>query len=198
MKSVLKNSRSARLMLCAVCALSLMQSVRAASFDCAKAQTNVEKMICVDADLSKLDEDLAVAYAAALKDKGNAGFRQTQKQWVAQRNSCTEVACVKDAYVKRVAEFLSDKPSGYRMLQGQGYTLCEAMFKRMNEELARKPNGPMCGDDILRSIPGVTSPNWIKLDFKEHKELYKRYALARRLNDKDWEVGFAETPPKAG
>lgn len=178
--------------------LVLHGAAQAASFDCAKAQSKVEKLICADAELSKLDEDLAVAYVAAIKDAGNAGVRQTQKQWVAQRNSCTEVACVKDAYVKRIAELLSDKPSGYRMLQGQGYTLCEAAFKRINEEVTRKPNGPVCGYDILRSIPGVTSPNWVKLDLKEHKELYKRYALARRLNDKDWATGFAEPPPKAG
>ncbi len=178
--------------------LALNGAVQAASFDCAKAQSKVEKLICADAELSKLDEDLAAAYVAAIKDAGNAGVRQTQKQWAAQRNSCTEVVCVKDAYVKRIAELLSDKPSGYRMLQGQGYTLCETMFKRMNEELAGKPNGPMCGYEILRSIPGVRAPNWVKLDLQEHKELYKRYALARRLNDKDWEAGFAEPPPNAG
>ena len=179
-------------------ALVLSGAVQAASFDCAKAQSKVEKMICADAELSKLDEDMAQAYSAALKETDNAGVRQNQKQWAMQRNSCTEVACVKDAYVKRIAELSSDKPTGYRMLQGKGYTICEEMFKRLNEELARKPNGPVCGYDILRSIPGVAPPSWTQLDLKDHKELYKRYALARRLNDKDWEAGFSEPPPKAG
>ena len=31
----------------------------AASFDCAKAHSKVEKMICVDAELSRLDDDLS-------------------------------------------------------------------------------------------------------------------------------------------
>ena len=39
----------------------------AASFDCAKAVTNIEKMICSDAELSKLDEELSKAYSEVLK-----------------------------------------------------------------------------------------------------------------------------------
>lgn len=31
--------------------------VQAASFDCGKAGTKVEKLVCADAELSKLDED---------------------------------------------------------------------------------------------------------------------------------------------
>lgn len=198
MNTVLKQSRDVWLILWAMSLLTLAQPAQAASFDCAKAQTAVERMICADAELSRLDDELAVVYATALRVNGNADVRQRQKQWMTQRNSCTEATCVKDAYLKQMTELSSEKPNGYRMLQGKGYTLCEAMFKRMNEELARKPNGPVCGYNILRGISGVTLPDWIKLDINEHKELYKRYALARRLDDKDWEAGFAEPPPRAG
>lgn len=40
-------------------------SLLAASFDCAKAGTPVEKMICADERISKLDSDLSDAYKGA-------------------------------------------------------------------------------------------------------------------------------------
>lgn len=43
-------------------------SAPAASFDCAKAGTIVEKTICADPALSKLDERMAAAYKIRLKD----------------------------------------------------------------------------------------------------------------------------------
>lgn len=75
---------------------------QAASFDCAKAQSEVEKLICADAELSKLDEDLAAAYTKALKVDGKAAsVRRAQKQWVKERNACVDSACVKNAYQSR-------------------------------------------------------------------------------------------------
>jgi len=84
--------------------LALSCSTHAASFDCAKAQTQVEKLICADADLSKLDEDLAAAYTAALIAHGKpTAIRQAQKQWLKERNDCTSENCVKTAYATRIA-----------------------------------------------------------------------------------------------
>ncbi len=40
---------------------------QAASFDCGKAKTRVEKLICANAELSKLDEQLSREYKAALE-----------------------------------------------------------------------------------------------------------------------------------
>jgi uncharacterized protein len=42
--------------------LVLEFTAQAASFDCGKAGTKVEKIVCSDADLSKLDEELNAAY----------------------------------------------------------------------------------------------------------------------------------------
>jgi uncharacterized protein len=51
--------------------LVLQGAAQAASFDCAKAQSKVEKIICADAELSKLDEDLATAYWLAIRNHTN-------------------------------------------------------------------------------------------------------------------------------
>ena len=60
----------------------------AASFDCAKARTKVEKLICKDPKLSRQDEDLAKAYGEALKvwDGRIAAYvKQNQRGWVGVR-----------------------------------------------------------------------------------------------------------------
>lgn len=81
----------------------------AASFDCARAETKVEKLICADAELSKLDEDLAAAYTAAREVRGNeASLRTTQRQWQKERNSCTDAQCVKNSYSTRLSSLANE------------------------------------------------------------------------------------------
>ena len=56
------------------------------SFDCAKASTQVELLICRDAGLSSLDSDLANAYRDALKNASadrKEVIRQQQAKWFA-------------------------------------------------------------------------------------------------------------------
>ncbi|MDP2832525.1 MAG: lysozyme inhibitor LprI family protein [Pseudomonadota bacterium] len=75
--------------------------VQAASFDCGKAGTKVEKLICADDELSKLDEVLATAYADALKSPDPASLKTEQKAWLKVRNRCADVACIQAAYRQR-------------------------------------------------------------------------------------------------
>lgn len=79
--------------------LVLAATAQAASFDCGKAGTKVEKLICADAELSKLDEELNAAYKSALQNKKQADtIKQAQKQWMKERNGCSDSDCVKRAY----------------------------------------------------------------------------------------------------
>lgn len=84
--------------------LGLSLTAHAASFDCAKASTKVEKLICGDAALSKLDVELNAAYKTALQDEKQADtVKQAQKQWMKERNGCADAACVKGAYEARLS-----------------------------------------------------------------------------------------------
>lgn len=86
----------------------LFQAAQAASFDCRKAATKIEKLICSDDKLSKLDEKLNSAYKTALQDDGQAiAIRQTQKQWIKERNSCFDATCVKNVYETRLVALSS-------------------------------------------------------------------------------------------
>ena len=79
----------------------------AASFDCNRAETQIEKMICAEAELSKLDEDLAGAYAIALENRSQSDTKEAlkndQKTWLKERNTCGDTSCVKSSYVNRLA-----------------------------------------------------------------------------------------------
>lgn len=83
----------------------------AASFDCIKAATRMEKLICSDPQLSKSDEDLAASYSKALKEASDpAAIKKQQREWLADvRKRCNDVACFKDAYSARIAQLASGK-----------------------------------------------------------------------------------------
>lgn len=79
----------------------------AASFDCNKAASFVEKAICSEPLLSKLDDALAQNYTAMLSaDLGapSGSLRKEQLAWLAVRNRCKDVKCLVDAYRVRVDE----------------------------------------------------------------------------------------------
>ncbi|TCS12079.1 hypothetical protein [Caulobacter sp. BK020] len=102
----------------------------AASFDCAKARTKVEKLICKDPQLSRQDEDLAKAYGEALKlwDGQIAAYvKLSQRGWVASRalsapgmggggELCEDdgaaLACLRTIHADRIAVLRS---SGFRL-----------------------------------------------------------------------------------
>lgn len=81
---------------------------QAASFDCAKAGTFVEKEICTNAVLSKLDDALGDNYrlmkASDIGADALAQQKARQKTWLARRNACTDYACIEAAYRERVDE----------------------------------------------------------------------------------------------
>jgi uncharacterized protein len=84
------------------------------SFDCAKARTAVEKLVCSDAGLSALDRKLAAAYAKGLSpssqwtDRDTSASRSAQRAWLGERERCMKSAdvkgCVTVTYQRRIAE----------------------------------------------------------------------------------------------
>lgn len=68
-------------------------SAEGASFDCGKARTKVEKIICSDAELSKLDEEMAALYGEVLKASSNSPvLKQAQRDWLKYRQTCLTAA----------------------------------------------------------------------------------------------------------
>lgn len=102
----------------------------AASFDCGKARTKVEKLICADPQLSRQDSELAVAYGEALKvwdGKIAAYVKLTQRGWVGSRallppdkgmggilctDDETRLPCLRQIHTDRIAVL---KNPGFRL-----------------------------------------------------------------------------------
>ena len=77
----------------------------AASFDCNKAATFVEKTICANPELSNLDDLMANNYrlmrAAGIGAGAQSHLKQSQRDWIKIRNKCASIACLKFQYLAR-------------------------------------------------------------------------------------------------
>jgi uncharacterized protein len=84
--------------------LALMPSARAATFDCDKASTFAEKVVCSDSRLSAMDHELGRLYKAALAGASNsAALKTDQKAWLSSRDRCQDSDCIKKAYADRIS-----------------------------------------------------------------------------------------------
>ena len=89
----------------------LLASAASPSFDCTKAAGSVETLICKDAGLAALDNELAALYPkaiAALSPEQLKTERAMQRGWIKGRNDCWKGQdlrqCVEDNYLLRITE----------------------------------------------------------------------------------------------
>ena len=97
------------------------------AFDCAKAESSAEELICANDDLAKLDRTLADVYGKAVaaietfadKDTALKDFKAYQRGWIKGRDECwkaeDELACIKADYEYRIAEITAK----YGLIEGQ-------------------------------------------------------------------------------
>lgn len=108
MGSIMKSySYSAMKLLFAWMLAGCAFGAHAASFDCAKAGTSVEKMICSDAETSALDGKLQQTYSTALAATnayGRKALAKEQRNWIKYtRGICQDTACLREVYEDRIA-----------------------------------------------------------------------------------------------
>jgi uncharacterized protein len=84
----------------------------AASFDCTKAATKSEKLICADPQVSAADEQLAELYRRILEQSSDKdGLKKEQRNWIkTQRDACPDAACMLKAYQARIAALEALEP----------------------------------------------------------------------------------------
>lgn len=98
------------------------------AFECAKAESSAEKLICSNDELAGLDRSLAEVYGKAVDVvKGlDAGaedalgtLKAYQRGWVKGRDECwkgeDELACLRATYQRRIAELTAR----YQLIEGQ-------------------------------------------------------------------------------
>ncbi len=76
------------------------------SFDCAKASSTAERMICSSNELAQADVQLAQVYKAALGNTADkAALKKEQAAWLKnQRNICTDANSMLKVYQERISQ----------------------------------------------------------------------------------------------
>jgi uncharacterized protein len=84
--------------------------VHSASFDCAKAKTKIDKLVCSDPKLSDLDDKLNALYKKVLElSPAPEDSKEQQRDWVKDpRNTCKDAACLERAYTSRISDLEKD------------------------------------------------------------------------------------------
>lgn len=118
--------------LCFVIGLLSLANTHAAGFDCAKAATKIEKMICANATLSSLDDEMNAAYRQRLGLKSSEeNIAESQKKWLIGRNRCGDIQCLEASYRERLAEM--SEP--YKLIMSKDAKLCNAMLALYNADM---------------------------------------------------------------
>ncbi len=188
----------------------------AASFDCTKASSTTEKLICGDESLSELDKQLASSYKLALESATDKdGLKAQQRDWLKQnRNLCGDATCLTQAYKDRITELkepiaktaatLSSAASSQKKFSvrvGMGYAVCEAFNNYLNSSYNKKGDcfvGKYPPDKRLKPLEfkpvdvNKYRKQLIKYGVDNDKDFPGREAIENRIIDKGmvhlWEV----------
>lgn len=76
------------------------------SFDCAKASTEPERLICTNKELSEADVKLSQAYKVAMNSSPDIEtLKKEQNTWRKSiRDACADVTCLNEAYQQRISQ----------------------------------------------------------------------------------------------
>lgn len=133
--------------------ISLTPPVFAASFDCAKAGTAVEKLVCQNLFLSKLDDALAKNYGDLLKSNDNLypkkDLREEQKAWIQKRNACADAKCLVGLYGDRVDELC-------HFGKAPGCILADEVAEEVESSLKKSGTAP------VKSSANATAPSQVQ------------------------------------
>ena len=83
-----------------------------ASFDCHKASSKIEKLICSDSKLGVLDKTLGEVYKSLKSENNeeqNTSLKAKQRTWIKERNSqCTSLGDCKKIYLSRISKLRNE------------------------------------------------------------------------------------------
>lgn len=90
----------------------LSQQSFAASFDCKKATFSTEKLICSSTELGAMDSEMASLYreiAHASMPLEARKLRANQKNWLKERNQCSNKDCLKKSLQDRISSLQKEQ-----------------------------------------------------------------------------------------
>jgi uncharacterized protein YecT (DUF1311 family) len=126
------------------------------SFDCrSRVMSEVEKRICTDATLSRLDLELNDAYAADVFESFDAlGVVRRQASWLRERDRCATNACVRTAYQLRLAVLADESAENDRRMPREEPRYLPVHVSRTTSAILAKLSGERCFAIDGRLDPG--------------------------------------------
>lgn len=117
--------------------------VIAAGFDCTKASTNIEEMICSNETLSKLDDQNTLLFKKYKSVSNDLNFIvQDQRDWLKHtRNNCQDAPCLEETYHKRNAYLTSRIESNQVTNMTDSISDIEVVKNEPLEEVIQTKNG---------------------------------------------------------
>lgn len=159
------------------------------SFNCAKASTRIEEMVCADVELSKLDLELSTIYSKLLNNLNKTDRKELirrQREWIKNSaNKCSENEdeilknCIKEFYLSRIENLSklysyheSQKP--VKLVFARKKPVCTCLLKKLNSDISRY------GNIQYTKHPEFKTDNWVKIgqpkgDDPISQEVYRCY-----------------------
>lgn len=136
-------------------------ATRAAGFDCGKANKTAERMICADAVLFGLDDQMAADYREAQRLSLDPGtLRKDQSLWLLDRDACADRTCLVAAYGRRLKSLQDLNRRESRLRSGE-YRL-ESLGQTCLPFAGDPPDGPYddCKLMDVRSLGLHEAQHW--------------------------------------
>lgn len=112
-------------------------SIQATSFDCNKASTVNEKIICSSPNLSNLDDLLSTSYNKTKENASNLNeLKKEQVGFIKQTRLCDNEDCLRILYCNRIADLINKATTNEGLLTGENHlkaTFQAECFKKTRE-----------------------------------------------------------------
>jgi uncharacterized protein len=160
--SLLLRERTLNRFILFILVAALFADTSAASFDCAKASTQIEKSICADPEISEFDSQLMQVYKASLANSLEHGpIKLEQRAWLSTvRNRCQDAMCLKQAYIDRIAA-LDGARAGANL--AHAIPLSNATDRSKMDEKGASVS-PSATDIVLSPVQPITQPSQEKAE----------------------------------
>lgn len=197
-------------------ASSFSVGAQAASFDCAKAGTNIEKLICSNESISAQDENLAKTYKSALDASADKNeLKQQQLAWLKTRNTCTDDTCLTQRYRDRIIELTAislkkatatttenktetkaevkvettKKPLTFKLIEGAERPICQQYIHML--EATKYTETPACERKVLPQFPQFNAIKWVEITDKQEmiRVIEERFQINSKMDS------LQATPP---
>lgn len=132
------------------------------TFDCAKAEWKVEKLVCQDGNLARMDREVERLYRLALRGSHMtttraAELRRDQKNWVRDRNECWKGIdlrqCTMTSYARRIHQ-LRQAYADARTRDSEGISIGPVAYQCTGLDA-------LIGATCVNSDPGAVYLEWM-------------------------------------